>query len=202
MQPDPTKISNNPYPVNPVGLLIGSFFGVSAKQCLLTASHQTPVADSRLGLVGQAILYGVHASQVYRYFSTFSRDSIRYKLLVAWIFLLGTLQVLILVVSSWKYYVDGIWNPKVWGTFWWPLSFQDGIVSTRAGKEGVANVLTSEISFADTSHGFHCSVVLRSTCVGIVGTQEVVRNLDGGPPSRHPAGGVCVSSGLHRGFLQ
>jgi len=35
----------------------------------------------------------------------------------------------IIVGSGWKYFVDGIENPRVWGTFLWPLTFQDGLVS-------------------------------------------------------------------------
>jgi hypothetical protein len=130
-------------------------------------SQKAPVTDNRAGLLTQAILFGVHASQVYRYYSTYSGDSLRYKCLVGWIFLLGTLQVLILVVSSWKYYVDGIWNPEVWGTFWWPLSFQDGLVSLLK-RIGSGRRFNLRGVFADTPDGIHLSAVHGKTCMGTV----------------------------------
>jgi hypothetical protein len=124
------------------------------------SSQKAPVTDDRAGLLTQAILFGVHASQVYRYYSTYSGDSLRYKCLVGWIFLLGTLQVLILVVSSWKYYVDGIWNPEVWGTFWWPLSFQDGLVSLLKPIGRVDDNLISAVSSQIPLMGFTCQLYM------------------------------------------
>nr|XP_018267437.1 uncharacterized protein I303_01424 [Kwoniella dejecticola CBS 10117]OBR89595.1 hypothetical protein I303_01424 [Kwoniella dejecticola CBS 10117] len=93
--------SNNPYPVMPTGYLLGSYLALA--------------------------LYGVHFSQVVRYFSH-HRDSWEIRLLVVWIFTLSTLQILIILLSSHQYYVNGIEDPSIWGTFWWPLSFQDGLL--------------------------------------------------------------------------
>lgn len=51
MHPDPTKISNNPYPVNPFGFLLGSFFGASCQTQTSFASRvsvscqKAPVTD-------------------------------------------------------------------------------------------------------------------------------------------------------------
>ncbi|WWD09690.1 hypothetical protein V865_007818 [Kwoniella europaea PYCC6329] len=97
--------SNNPYPVMPTGYLLGSYLALA--------------------------LYGVHISQVIRYFSH-HRDPLRTKLLVCWIFLLSTLQIIIILLSSHQYYVNGIEDKKIWGTFWWPLSFQDGLIPLMA----------------------------------------------------------------------
>ncbi|KAK6905991.1 hypothetical protein I203_106826 [Kwoniella mangroviensis CBS 8507] len=97
--------SNNPYPVMPTGYLLGSYLALA--------------------------LYGVHISQVIRYFSH-HRDPLRTKLLVCWIFLLSTLQIIIILLSSHQYYVNGIADKKIWGTFWWPLSFQDGLIPLMA----------------------------------------------------------------------
>ncbi|WVR06118.1 hypothetical protein IAU60_003148 [Kwoniella sp. DSM 27419] len=93
--------SNNPYPVAPTGYLLGSYLALA--------------------------LYGVHVSQVVRYYGR-HRDSWKIKLLVGWIFTLSTLQILIILASSWQYYVGGLNNPKIWGEFWWPLSFQDALI--------------------------------------------------------------------------
>ncbi|OCF74088.1 hypothetical protein I204_05938 [Kwoniella mangroviensis CBS 8886] len=97
--------SNNPYPVMPTGYLLGSYLALA--------------------------LYGVHISQVIRYFSH-HRDPLRTKSLVCWIFLLSTLQIIIILLSSHQYYVNGIADKKIWGTFWWPLSFQDGLIPLMA----------------------------------------------------------------------
>ncbi|WWC86525.1 uncharacterized protein L201_001402 [Kwoniella dendrophila CBS 6074] len=97
--------SNNPYPVAPTGYLLGSYLALA--------------------------LYGVHVSQVVRYFGR-HRDSWKIRLLVGWIFTLSTLQILIILLSSHQYFVGGIKNPSIWGTFWWPLSFQDGLVPLMA----------------------------------------------------------------------
>ncbi|OCF32826.1 hypothetical protein I316_05462 [Kwoniella heveanensis BCC8398] len=97
--------SNNPYPVAPTGYLLGSYLALA--------------------------LYGVHVSQVFRYFGR-HRDSMKIRLLVAWIFTLSTLQILIILASSWQYFVGGIKNPSIWGQFWWPLSFQDALIPLMA----------------------------------------------------------------------
>ncbi|WVW82615.1 hypothetical protein I302_104626 [Kwoniella bestiolae CBS 10118] len=97
--------SNNPYPVMPTGYLLGSYLALA--------------------------LYGVHTSQVIRYFSR-HRDTLKLRLLVCWIYLLSTLQIIIILLSSHQYYVHGIEDRKVWGTFWWPLSFQDGLIPLMA----------------------------------------------------------------------
>ncbi|KAI5449177.1 hypothetical protein NCC49_005263 [Naganishia albida] len=96
-----SETSNNPYPVDPTGYLIGSFLA--------------------------AILFGCHTSQVYQYYRKFRSDPWRLHLLVGWVYTLSVLQILIIVSTAWKYYVDGIHNPRIWGEFWWPLSFQDGL---------------------------------------------------------------------------
>ncbi|KIR71009.1 hypothetical protein I310_05423 [Cryptococcus deuterogattii CA1014] len=93
--------SHNPYPVTPTGFLMGSYF------CLA--------------------LYGVHCSQVYRYFNRHS-DHWRTQLLVIWIWVLSSVQVVLVLVSSWKYFADGLTNTKIWGEFWWPLSVQDALL--------------------------------------------------------------------------
>ncbi|KAL0241847.1 hypothetical protein I308_106019 [Cryptococcus tetragattii IND107] len=97
--------SHNPYPVTPTGFLMGSYF------CLA--------------------LYGVHCSQVYRYFNRHS-DHWRTQLLVIWIWILSSVQVVLVLVSSWKYFADGLTNTKIWGEFWWPLSVQDALIPTMA----------------------------------------------------------------------
>lgn len=76
----------------------------------------------------QLALYGVHCSQVYRYFNRHS-DHWRTQLLVIWIWVLSSVQVVLVLVSSWKYFADGLTNTKIWGEFWWPLSVQDALVS-------------------------------------------------------------------------
>lgn len=68
-------------------------------------------------------------TQIYTYFTTYSADPFRTKALVSWIFLLSSLQMAIIVGAGWKYFVNGIERPQVWGEFFWPLSFQDGLVS-------------------------------------------------------------------------
>ncbi|KIR97355.1 hypothetical protein L804_05539 [Cryptococcus deuterogattii 2001/935-1] len=93
--------SHNPYPVTPTGFLMGSYF------CLA--------------------LYGVHCSQVYRYFNRHS-DHWRTQLLVIWIWVLSSVQAVLVLVSSWKYFADGLTNTKIWGEFWWPLSVQDALL--------------------------------------------------------------------------
>ncbi|WWD17608.1 hypothetical protein CI109_102049 [Kwoniella shandongensis] len=97
--------SHNPYPVAKSGYLFGSYLALA--------------------------LYGVHCSQVVRYYGNHS-DSWRIRLLVLWIWTLSTLQILIILASSWKYFVDGIENTRIWGEFWWPLSVQDGLVPLMA----------------------------------------------------------------------
>ncbi|WWC66110.1 uncharacterized protein I206_100010 [Kwoniella pini CBS 10737] len=97
--------SNNPYPVMPTGYLLGSYLALA--------------------------LYGVHFSQVVRYFSR-HRDSWKIRLLVVWIFILSTLQIIIILLSSHQYFVNGIETPSIWGTFWWLLSFQDGLIPLMA----------------------------------------------------------------------
>lgn len=54
------------------------------------------------------------------------------SVLVGWVWLLSTLQILIIMGSAWKYYVWGIAHPSIWGEFYWPLSFQDGLIPTMA----------------------------------------------------------------------
>ncbi|EAL17419.1 hypothetical protein CNBM2230 [Cryptococcus deneoformans B-3501A] len=49
-------------------------------------------------------------------------------LLVIWIWVLSSVQVVLVLVSSWKYFVDGLTNTKIWGEFWWPLSIQDALL--------------------------------------------------------------------------
>ncbi|KAK8866187.1 hypothetical protein IAR55_001338 [Kwoniella newhampshirensis] len=102
---DAVAQSHNPYPVAKSGYLFGSYLALA--------------------------LYGVHCSQVVRYYGRHS-DSWKIKLLVLWIWTLSTLQILIILASSWKYFVDGIENKSIWGQFWWPLSVQDGLVPLMA----------------------------------------------------------------------
>ncbi|WVQ97295.1 hypothetical protein IAU59_004406 [Kwoniella sp. CBS 9459] len=97
--------SNNPYPVAPTGYLLGSYLALA--------------------------LYGIHVSQVFRYFGR-HRDSWKIRLLVGWIFTLSTLQILIILASSHQYFVGGIKKPSIWGTFWWPLSLQDALIPLMA----------------------------------------------------------------------
>lgn len=52
MRPDPTKISNNPYPVNPLGFLIGSFLGVS--------EHSVIQSDLKHHLISESLPTVVH----------------------------------------------------------------------------------------------------------------------------------------------
>ena len=55
----------------------------------------------------------------------------------------------IILGSGWKYFVDGIERPQVWGTFIWSLSVQDGLVS-----DPKTDLMT------DSAHGIHRSAVL------------------------------------------
>jgi hypothetical protein len=112
-----TRQSSNPFPVEPTGFLIGSYFA--------------------------CILYGLHLTQVKTYFSRYKIDTIRTKLLVVWIWLLSTLQVLIIFSAGWKYFVEGLVEQRIWGEFWWPLSFQDGLVSlTQSRDQGDALLIS------------------------------------------------------------
>ncbi|ORY35809.1 hypothetical protein BCR39DRAFT_585406 [Naematelia encephala] len=98
--------SHNPYPVRPTGYLVGSYFACG--------------------------LYALHCSQIHHYFGTFTLDTWRTKLLVIWIWTLSTLQIIIIVGTAHRYFVGGIDDPRVWGDFWWPLSFQDGLIPIMA----------------------------------------------------------------------
>lgn len=97
-----TSSSSNPFPVEPTGFLIGSYLALT--------------------------LYGLHLTQLYAYFSRYSYDSYRTRLLVLWVFLLSTFQIAIIVAAGWKYFVGGTRDGgKIWGQFWDPLSVQDGL---------------------------------------------------------------------------
>jgi hypothetical protein len=94
--------SSNPFPVEPTGFLIGSYLAL--------------------------ILYGLHLTQLHSYFTRYSYDPLRRRLLVLWVFLLSTFQVTIIFSAGWKYFVGGTRDGgKIWGEFWDPLSVQDGL---------------------------------------------------------------------------
>lgn len=114
-----TAGSHNPYPVTPTGFLIGSYIAVS---------HPYPPQSEKHAHLSQFGLYGIHLTQLYTYFTCYS-DPFRTKALVSWVFILSTLQMAIILGSGFKYFVGGIDDPGIWGTFLWPLSFQDGLVS-------------------------------------------------------------------------
>lgn len=146
---DLTHQSANPFPVEPTGFLIGSYFA--------------------------CILYGVHLTQFRTYFRRYKYDSTGTRLLVLWIWVLSTLQVLIILSSGWKYFVGGLVDKGIWGEFWWPLSFQDGLVGIRivllncapqpmaqyaGGLMALSSSAGSLILIADTPHGIHGTAVL------------------------------------------
>lgn len=94
--------SSNPFPVEPTGFLLGSYIAL--------------------------ILYGLHLTQLHAYFARYTHDTLKSRLLVLWVFVLSTFQVVIIVVSGWKYYVGGLHDGgRIWGEFWEPLSVQDGL---------------------------------------------------------------------------
>jgi hypothetical protein len=97
-----TVESSNPFPVEPTGFLVGSYLAL--------------------------VLYGLHLTQLHRYFTRYSYDPTRRRLLVLWVFLLSSFQVLIIISAGWKYFVGGTRDGgKIWGEFWDPLSVQDGL---------------------------------------------------------------------------
>jgi hypothetical protein len=97
-----TSTSSNPFPVQPTGFLVGSYLAL--------------------------ILYGLHPTQLHSYFTKFTYDSLKKRLLVLWVFILSTFQVLIIIIAGWKYFVGGLSDGgKIWGEFWDPLSVQDGL---------------------------------------------------------------------------
>ncbi|ORX35367.1 hypothetical protein BD324DRAFT_652500 [Kockovaella imperatae] len=93
--------SHNPFPVVPTGYLIGSYFA--------------------------CMLYGLHLTQIYRYFSTYE-ESFFQRLRVVWVLLLSTGQMVIIMWTGWRYFSKGTENLMVWQEFLVPLSVQDGLV--------------------------------------------------------------------------
>jgi hypothetical protein len=94
--------SSNPFPVQPTGFLVGSYIAL--------------------------ILYGLHLTQLHSYFSKYKYDPLRKRILVLWVFLLSTFQIVIIITAGWKYFVGGLQDGgKIWGEFWDPLSVQDGL---------------------------------------------------------------------------
>lgn len=101
----------------------------------------------------QCLLYGIHISQIYTYFSRVRWRSIPstslgigrgtnsgslppsasaplvHRLVVLWVFTLSTIHILIVIPSGYWYFVGGLRQPERWGQFYWLLSVQDGVVS-------------------------------------------------------------------------
>lgn len=91
--------SHNPYPVAATGFLLGTLATV--------------------------LLFGIHISQIFRYYHRFGRDDPkRYRyLLVPVVFGLSSLHISLVIASADHYYVGGIGNTaQVWGAFYWGLS--------------------------------------------------------------------------------
>jgi hypothetical protein len=86
------------------------------------------------------------------------------------------LQILIIVSTAWKYFVDGIHNPRIWGEFWWPLSFQDGLVSR------LRRLLFPVDGCVDPARSVHRAMLLWTKSVYPDGPAQVV------PLARHDLG--------------
>ncbi|KEI39403.1 uncharacterized protein L969DRAFT_87362 [Mixia osmundae IAM 14324] len=99
--------TQNPFPVQPTGLLLGS--------------------------MAAAVLYGLHIGQVHRYYTRFREsDSAVYHCFVAWVFCLSSLQMAVCVSSLYHYLVSGIGRTEVYDYMWYMISVQDGLIPTMA----------------------------------------------------------------------
>lgn len=87
--------SHNPYPVASGGFLLGS---------------QTTL-----------VLFGLHVSQIARYYHRFGKeDKRRYRfLLVPLVFTISAAHIAVVCTSMYHYFVRGIIKPEVWGYFYW-----------------------------------------------------------------------------------
>jgi hypothetical protein len=89
------KGSHNPYPVAATGFLFGT--------CTTLW------------------LFGIHVAQVARYYHRFGKeDRKRYKYaLVPVVFGLSLLHIICILLAMYHYFVYGILEPRVWGSFYW-----------------------------------------------------------------------------------
>ena len=71
-------------------------------------------------------------TQVHHYFSTYT-ETLPKRLLVLWVWLLSTCQMVIIFWTGWRYFSKGTENLSVWGEFLLPLSFQDALVRGTNG---------------------------------------------------------------------
>ncbi|KAI5480351.1 hypothetical protein MNV49_000926 [Pseudohyphozyma bogoriensis] len=117
--------SHNPYVVKPWGL----FFGILAS----------------------SILYGIHLTQLHIFFFSPAPATEPEKpwtrLFVCWVFLLSSVQQGLNMAVGAHYFVQGIDNKRVWGTFAVPLSFQDALVPLMA--------LSAQMFYAKRIWGFY-----------------------------------------------
>ena len=87
--------SHNPYPVASGGFLLGA---------------QTTL-----------VLFGLHISQITRYYHRFGKeDRRRYRyVLVPLVFTISATHIALVAASMYHYFVYGIVKPDVWGSFYW-----------------------------------------------------------------------------------
>jgi hypothetical protein len=87
--------SHNPYPVASGGFLLGA---------------QTTL-----------VLFGLHIGQIARYYHRFGTDDKRrYRLLlVPLVFIISATHIGLICASMYHYFVHGILEPTVWGSFYW-----------------------------------------------------------------------------------
>lgn len=99
-------------------------------------------------------LYGVHLTQILQYAATRSKRMsavnrpsasiwlhvLRFlaepswsgiwstNTLLCWVYSLSTFQIVIILISAHHYFIRGLSDPAVWGSFYWALSVQDGLI--------------------------------------------------------------------------
>ncbi|KAL7006524.1 hypothetical protein EMMF5_003945 [Cystobasidiomycetes sp. EMM_F5] len=98
------------------------------------SSDPYPVAAGGflLGALTTHVLYGIHLSQVTRYYHRFgASDRAFYRfLLVPIVFTLSSFHIAMIIIAMYHYFVQGIVQENVWGYFYWSLSAQDCLIPT------------------------------------------------------------------------